>query len=115
MRSRGTIAAALCVFALAAAPAAFGVDRGKDRPPTTLTEDFQAIWMTEWSACWTSSMKRISNALHIPVKSGMTPQQAANKLSRRAVKFLYDTRDELAAGADGCRNGILWRYYHPPS
>jgi len=44
----------------------------------------------------------------------MTPQQAANKLSKRAVKFLYETREELAAGADGCRNGILWRYYHPP-
>ena len=115
MRTRGTIAAALGIFALAAAPAAFGVDRGKDRPPATLTEDFQAIWMTEWSACWTSSMKRISNALHIPVKSGMTPQQAANKLSKRAVKFLYETTPELKAGADGCRNGILWRYYHPRS
>ena len=114
MRVRGTIAAVLFVGALAAVPTAFGVDRGKDRPPTNLTEDFQAIWMTEWSACWTSSMKRISNALHIPVKSGMTPQQAANKLSKRAVKFLYETTPELRAGADGCRNGILWRYYHPP-
>jgi hypothetical protein len=115
VRVRGTIAAVLFVGALAAVPTAFGVDRGKDRPPTTLTEDFQAIWMTEWSACWTSSMKRISNALHIPVKSGMTPQQAANKLSKRAVKFLYETTPELRAGADGCRNGILWRYYHPQS
>jgi hypothetical protein len=44
----------------------------------------------------------------------MTPQQAANKLSKRAVKFLYETTPELKAGADGCRNGILWRYYHPP-
>lgn len=102
-------------LALAAAPAALATDHGKDRPPTTLTSDFQAIWMTEWSACWTSSLHRISNALHIPVKPGMTPQQAASKLSKRAVKFLYNTSEELAAGADGCRNGILWRFYHPPS
>jgi hypothetical protein len=115
VRTRGTIAAVLSVCALATAPAAFGQDRGKDRPPVSLTEDFQAIWMTEWSACWTSSMTRISHALHISVKSGMTPQQAANKLSKRAVKFLYETTPELKAGADGCRNGILWRYYHPPS
>jgi len=113
VRARGTLAAALVVCALAAAPAAFGVDRGKDRPPGYLTVDFKAIWMTEWSACWTSSMTRISHALHIPVKPGMTPQQAASKLSKRAVMFLYETQPELAAGADGCRNGILWRYYHP--
>jgi hypothetical protein len=114
VRARGILAAALVTGALALAAPAFAVDRGKDRPPTTLTSDFQAIWMTEWSACWTSSLSRISRALHIPVKSGMTPQQAAKKLSKRAVKFLYETREELSAGADGCRNGILWRYYHPP-
>jgi hypothetical protein len=114
VRARAIISAALCISALATAPAAFAVDRGKDRPPRNLTSDFQAIWMTEWSACWTSSMTRISHALHIPVGSGMTPQQAAGKLSRRAVKFLYETTPELRAGADGCRNGILWRYYHPP-
>jgi hypothetical protein len=113
VRTRGTVAAILFVLALAAAPTALGVDRGKDRPPTALTDDFQAIWMTEWSACWHSSLARISRALHIPVKPGMTPQQAANKLSKRAVKWLYETREELAAGADGCRNGILWRFYHP--
>jgi len=115
VRTRGTLAATLFVCALAAAPSALGADRGKDRPPTRLTSDFQAIWMTEWSACWHSSLTRISRALHIPVRPGMTPQQAANKLSKRAVKWLYETREELAAGADGCRNGILWRYYHPPS
>ena len=43
----------------------------------------------------------------------MTPQQAANKLARRAVYLLYETTPETLAAADGCRNGILWRYYHP--
>ena len=114
MRIRATLSAVLLAATLAASPSAFGADHGKDRPPTNLTSDFQAIWMTEWSACWHSSLSRISHALHIPVRSGMTPQQAANRLSKRAVKWLYETREELVAGADGCRNGILWRYYNPP-
>jgi hypothetical protein len=108
----GVTTAALALAALA--PAA-GVDRGKDRPPARLTSDFQSIWMTEWTACWRTPMSKISRVLHIPVKAGMTPQQAATKLSKRAVKWLYETREELATGADGCRNGILWRFYHPPS
>ena len=79
-----------------------------------LTSDFQAIWMTEWSACWHIPLGAISKTLHIPVRSGMTPQQAANKLSKRAVFLLYNTAPETAVGADGCRNGILYRFYHPP-
>ena len=117
MRARGIIAAGLVTLALAASAAAgaSGVDHGRDQPPAVLTSDFQSIWMTEWTACWRTPMARISKVLHIPVRSGMTPQQAATKLSKRAVKWLYETREELAAGADGCRNGILWRFYHPPS
>jgi hypothetical protein len=69
--------------------------------------------MTEWTACWRVSMSSMSKVLHIPVRPGMTPQQAANKLARRAVYLLYETTPETLAAADGCRNGILWRYYHP--
>lgn len=111
------IVAALCACALAGAAivSAASIDRGKNRPPTRLTSDFQAIWMTEWSACWHIPLGAISKTLHIPVRSGMTPQQAAKKLSKRAVYLLYNTTPETAAGADGCRNGILYRFYHPPS
>jgi hypothetical protein len=51
--------------------------------------------------------------LHIPIHAALTPQQAANKLATRAVFLLYETTQETLAAKDGCRNGILWRYYHP--
>ena len=35
--------------------------------------------------------RRDLETLHIPVRAGMTPQQAANKLSKRAVYLLYNT------------------------
>lgn len=111
------IVAALSACALLGATVgeAAGIDKGSNRPPAKLTSDFQAIWMTEWSACWHIPLGAISKTLHIPVRAGMTPQQAANKLSKRAVFLLYNTAPETAAGADGCRNGILYRYYHPPT
>jgi len=114
MSHRGLAVAALLVcLSAAGASAATSADRGRDRPPGRLTEDAKSIWMTEWSACWRVPMRNMSKVLHIPVRPGMTPQQAANKLSRRAVYLLYETTPETLAAADGCRNGILWRYYHP--
>ena len=50
--------------------------------------------MTEWTACWRVPMGRMSKMLHIPVRSGMTPQQAAKKLAKRAVFLLYETTPE---------------------
>ena len=67
----------------------------------------------EWTACWHERMSRLSAILSVPIKPGYTPQIAARKLSKRAMKDLYQTQRELEIGADGCRNGILWRYYHP--
>jgi hypothetical protein len=105
---------ALISVALAGATVAgAAIDKGSDRPPGLLTEDGKSIWMTEWTACWRLPMGKMSKILHIPVKPGMTPQQAASKLARRAVYLLYETTPETNAAADGCRNGILWRYYHP--
>jgi hypothetical protein len=104
---------AATVLGVAAATGATRIDKGSDRPPRTLTEDGKSIWMTEWSACWRVKMSHISSVLHVRIESGMTPQQAAKKLANRAVFLLYETRPELVAAADGCRNGILWRYYHP--
>src|SRR5215471_6539951 len=106
MWHRGLALAALlfCLSAAGAAGAATSVDRGKDRPPSRLTEDAKSIWMTEWTACWRVSMARMSKVLHIPVRSGATPQQAAKRLARRAVDLLYETEPETLAAADGCRN-----------
>jgi hypothetical protein len=114
---RGIALAALivCLVAASAAGAAATSDRGSDRPPARLDDDAKALWMTEWTACWRVSLARMSKILHTPVTSGTTPQQAARRLSKRAVRFLYETKPELATAADGCRNGVLWRYYHPPA
>ena len=100
----------LCGSVLAAA----SPDKGRDRPPANLTDDLKAVWMTEWVACDRLSMARESQLLHIPISAGMTPQRAAKALGNRAVYLLYNTSEETAAGADGCRNAILWRYYNPP-
>jgi hypothetical protein len=97
----------LCGAALAAAP----VDKGRNQPPAKLNDDLKAIWMTEWVACDRLSMARESKLLQIPIHPGTTPQQAASRLGNRAVYLLYNTQEETAAGADGCRNAILWRYY----
>lgn len=121
---RTLVPCAIAVLVLCAAGAASGAapDKGSDRPPSrvaaasgvlNLTEDFKSIWMTEWAACWRVSMGHLSGVLHIPIHAGVTPQQAAKKLSNRAVYLLYETTPETVAAADGCRNGILWRYYHP--
>ena len=75
--------------------------------------DAKALWMTEWTACWHEKMGRLSALFHIPIRATDTPQIAAKKLSTRAMRDLYITQEEIAIGADGCRNGILWRYYHP--
>ena len=69
--------------------------------------------MTEWGRLRAAlDGRRRSKLLHIPIRPGMTPQQAASKLGNRAVYLLYNTSEEAAAGADGCRNAILWRYYN---
>lgn len=107
-----------------AGAAAGGIDRGSDRPPASvpapapagrlgLTSDAKSIWMTEWVACWQLTMPRLSKELGVPIRSGVSPQQAARRLATRAVFLLYETTPETLAAKDGCRNGILWRYYHP--
>ena len=125
MRGKGSVLLALAVgAALAAATvaAADGIDRGSDRPPAAvptptgklgLTPDGKSIWMTEWVACWRLTLGHLSKELQVPIRSGVTPQQAARRLATRAVFLLYETTPETLTAKDGCRNGILWRYYHP--
>ena len=89
------------------------IDKGTDRPPNRLTDNGKSIWMTEWSACWRVPLTHLSNVLNVHAKPGETPQQTAKRLANRAVYLLYETRPETRVAADGCRNGILWRYYNP--
>jgi hypothetical protein len=123
MSFRGiALLAAIAVVLGSGVASAAGIDRGSDRPPVavpagqgkqSLTSDGKSIWMTEWSACWNITMGHLSKVLHIPIHAGVSPQQAARKLATRAVFLLYETTPETLAAKDGCRNGILWRYYHP--
>jgi hypothetical protein len=106
---------ALAALVLCSAALADGsVDKGRKQPPANLTDDMKAIWETEWVACARLSMASESKLLHIPIRPGMTPQQAATRLGNRAVYLLYNTQEETAVGADGCRDAILWRYYNKP-
>ena len=95
--------------------------RGSNRPPASvaapsgrlsLSSDGKTIWMTEWGECWRTTMGHLSKVLGIPIHSGSLAQQAARRLATREVFLLYETTPETLAAKDGCRNGILWRYYH---
>ncbi len=110
---RALLSAAAALVLCGSALAAATIDKGRNQPPAKLTDDLKAVWETEWVACDRLSMAAESKLLHIPIKAGMTPQQAATKLGNRAVYLLYNTQEETSAGADGCRNAILWRYYNP--
>ena len=88
------------------------VDPGTDVPPAALTEDEKALWMTEWVACSRVTLASLSSALRVPVRDE-TPEVAARKLSQRAMRDLYPTQAEREIGADGCRNGVLWRLSNP--
>jgi hypothetical protein len=100
-------------LALSGGAASVPRDTGLDRPPLRLTSDQKTIWMTEWVACWRVKMHALSRLFHIPVESTTTPQSAARRLAKRAEFLVYETQAELVVAVDGCRNGILWRYYHP--
>ena len=104
---------ALVALAISATAAAAGVDKGLSRPPANLSGYHKAIWMSEWVACWrVRSLQQFARELNIKNPNFITPQQSARLLSVRAMRFLYEDPRELATAREGCRNGILWRFYH---
>ncbi len=69
--------------------------------------------MSEWVACWrVPTLQHFARELNMTKLKIVTPQQGAQALSVRAMQFLYEDPDELVTARDGCRNGILWRFYH---
>jgi hypothetical protein len=113
MRTGVVLLLAALTFALAAAIAvAADTDRGRQRPPAQLSEDHKAIWMTEWVACWHKRLSALAKEIGIKIPSGRAPQVAAILIARKAEAPLYEFGVELETAIDGCRNGILWRYYH---
>jgi hypothetical protein len=113
VRRRLLILMALGALVVPASAAGSGVDKGLSRPPANLTPYHKAIWMSEWVACWRPvSMRALARELKVPNLRILTPQQGAKTLSVRAMRFLYEDPAELRTARDGCRNGILWRFYH---
>jgi hypothetical protein len=106
------VLAALTLVPISAA-ATRASDQGRDRPPAVLKEEFKTIWMTEWVACNRIKMGTLASQIHMKIPAGRSPQVSAIVLAKRAMLFLYDTDPEIKTAVDGCRNGILWRYYHP--
>ncbi len=93
--------------------ASSGVDKGRSTPPNHLTNYHKAIWMSEWVACWRPlTLRGLARELNMPKVKIFNPQQGARTLSRRAMRFLYEDPAEAKTALEGCRNGILWRFYH---
>ncbi len=117
---RGAIAVAAAVAALAAltVPAAFAKSTPDQRilhlPPAKLTSHLKAVWMGEWEECSVRSFTYMAKQFEMTVPASQTPQQIANRIANRAEMYLYYNDDETAAGVDGCRNGLLWHFYHAP-
>ena len=104
----GLVALVLPTTAVAAS-----VDKGLFKPPRNLTDYHKAIWMSEWVACWrVKTLQQFARELKITKPRFTTPQQSARMLSVRAMQFLYEDPAELKIAREGCRNGILWRFYH---
>ena len=113
MRVRIVLAAALSVvFATAAVAAASDRDQGRQRPPAALTDHYKAVWMGEWVACGHRSLHGLAKELKLKVPAGRSPQVTAKVIAKAAEGPLWNLNEEFATAVDGCRNGILWRYYH---
>ena len=100
------VTAALAVAALAS------TDRGRLRPPLQLTEDNKAVWMSEWVACRHMRLSKLAKVIGVKVTASRPPQVLAILIARKAEAPLYEIGEVRDAAVDGCRNGILWRYYH---
>jgi len=105
------LAAAVCALCAAAAFAA-DADKGRQRPPARLSEQNKSIWMGEWVACTHKRLAALAKEIGIKVPSGRAPQVAATLIAKKAEAPLWEIGLELETAIDGCRNGILWRYYH---
>jgi hypothetical protein len=113
MRVRIVLAAALsAVFATAAVAVAAGRDEGRQRPPAALSDHYKAVWMGEWGACGRRSLHGLAKELHPKVPAGRSPQVTAKMVATVAETALWNLDQEYTTAVDGCRNGILWRFYH---
>ena len=114
MRAGVVFLLAVAASALVAA-AALAADRdtGRLRPPAALADANKSIWMTEWVACGHERLGPFAKKIGVKITAGRAPQVLAKLIAQKAEAPLYDTdASQLKVAIDGCRNGILWRYYH---
>jgi len=114
MRTGVVLLLAAVAFALSVSAAvAADTDKGRQRPPLALTEDSKSVWMGEWVACTHKRLGALANEIGVKVTSGRPVQVVARLIARKAETPLWNNgSDDLETAIDGCRNGILWRYYH---
>jgi hypothetical protein len=108
----GVVLVALLSVVFATASVASDQDQGRQRPPAMLSPHYKALWMGEWAACWHQSLHGLATELHLKVPAGRTPQVTATVIAKFAEAPLWNVQQELVTAVDGCRNGILWRFYH---
>ena len=111
----GVVLVLAVVTCVASATAAFAsdADRGLLRPPASLSEKNKSVWMTEWVACRHERLGTLAKLIGIKITASRAPQVVAILIAKKAEAPLYDNdATELRVAIDGCRNGILWRYYH---
>jgi hypothetical protein len=106
------VLAAVLGVAIAAASFAADLDKGSQRPPAKLRTPDKVIWMGEWAACRHQSLRGLANELGLKVPAGRSPQMMAKIIAKVAEAPLWNLESEFVTAVDGCRNGILWRYYH---
>jgi hypothetical protein len=115
MRLGFVLAALLGVVFAASSFAAVG-ETGRDRPPAKLTarltDTEKALWMGEWVACRHNRLSKLAKLVGVKVAAGRTPQMTARLIAIRAEGPLWNLEAERTIAIDGCRNGILWRFYH---
>ena len=112
MRTGLVLLLAAWIGICAAAACASSSDRGSSRPPVNLSDSSKTLWMTEWVACHHTKLGALAKSVGVRIRSGSTPQLVARLIAKKAEALLYDTTNGLGIAVDGCREGILWRYYH---
>jgi hypothetical protein len=79
------------------------------------------VWEVEWSSCNVSFVELARDPdIRLPMRTlrswlAISPQYAADRMARRIETGPAGggwTGRVLVAAIDGCRNGILWEYYH---
>jgi hypothetical protein len=123
------VAATVCVALLAAgavagsSSAALTLDRGRayNNVPTYFQGTDRSNWKNEWLVCASSTMRELAQDpdVHLSLRTIRTWLSVSPQYTARKLAYVIELRTNLddngqveAAPLDGCRNGILYRYYH---